>query len=135
MDDEVRPTSSETSWWQIEVFDETVGRMDYCNYALKIYDHALNKDVNLKNEERKFYFEPVVQLNHLSARSYFNNNSQKPEMTFQVNMWSDSVRNRVHKFLSEDLNFGPLNIKSVRVLPIYKVMIYSEDTYTSQFFL
>ena len=100
--------------------------MDYDTYTVKIYDHASNKKMDVKTEDKKYYFEPIGQLNHLSAQSAFNNISKKPEMTFNVNMWSDTVRNAVHKFISDDLKLGPVNINLVRVLPLDRVMIYNE---------
>ncbi len=122
---DVKDTSS-ASWVKLEISDRVIGYMDYDTYTIKIYDHSSNKDIHVKNEDKKYYFEPVSQLNQLSAQSYFNNISRKPEMTFNVNMWSDTVRNAVHKFISDDLKLGPVNINLVRVLPLDRVMMYSE---------
>ena len=41
-------------------------------------------------------------------------------------MWNDTVRNAVHRFISDDLKLGPVNINLVRVLPLDRVMMYSE---------
>jgi len=118
--------TSSTSWAKLEISDHVIGYMDYDIYTVKIYDHASNKDVNVRNEEKKYYFEPIGQLDHRSAKSVFNNISKKAEMTFNVNMWSDSIRSSVHKFIADDLKRGPVNINLVRVLPMDRVMLFKE---------
>jgi len=118
--------SSFASWAKLEISDHVIGYMDYDTCTIKIYDHASNRDINIKNEEKKYYFEPIGQLDHFSAKSAFNNISNKAEMIFHVNMWSDSIRNAVHKFISDDLKRGPVNINLVRVLPMDRVMIFNE---------
>ena len=119
---------SYASWPKLEISDKVIGYMDYDTYTVKIYDHASNKDENIKKEEKKYYFEPIGQLDHLSAKSDFNNVSavKTPEMVFKVNMWSDTIRNEVHKFISEGLQLSPVNINLVRVLPLDRVMVYNE---------
>jgi len=114
------------SWAKLEISDDVIGYMDYDTYTVKIYDHASNKDVNKKSEEKKYYFEPFGQLDHQSAKSFFNNISEKAEMTFNVNMWNDNLRNAVHRFLSDNLKLGPVNINLVRVLPMDRVMLFNE---------
>ncbi len=48
-------------------------------------------------------------------------------MTFNVNMWDDAVRDAVYKFISEDMELGPVNKNFVRVLPLDNVaMMYNE---------
>jgi len=118
--------TSSASWAKLEISDHVIGYMDYDSYTVKIYDHASNKNPNIKNEEKKYYFEPIGQLDHRTAKSAFNNISKKAEMTFNVNMWSDSIRNAVHKFITDDLKLGPVNINLVRVLPMDKVMLFNE---------
>jgi len=119
--------TTSTSWAKLEISDRVIGYMDYDTYTVKIFDHALNKDVNMKNEKKKYYFEPIGQLNHLSAESSYNNVSKKYEMTFNVNMWDDAVRDAVYKFISEDMELGPVNKNFVRVLPLDNVaMMYNE---------
>lgn len=92
---DVKDTFPSTSWMKLEILDRVIGYMDYETYTIKIYDHTPIKEIHLKNEDKKYYFEPIGQLNQLSAQSAFNNISRKPEMTFNVNMWSDTVRNAV----------------------------------------
>lgn len=114
-----------SSWAKLEISDVVIGSMDYDTYQVKIYNHASNKDVDMNNVEKKYYFEPIGQLDHLSAKSNFNNVSKTAEMTFKINMWTDQIRADVHKFLSDDLKLGPVNINLVRVLPLDEVMIFS----------
>jgi len=115
------------SWAKLEISDHVIGYMDYDIYTVKIYDHASNnKDLNVKNEDKKYYFEPIGQLDHRTAKSAYNNISKKAEMTFNVNMWSDIIRNSVHKFIADDLKRGPVNINLVRVLPMDRVMLFNE---------
>ncbi len=102
------------SWAKLEISaDHVIGYMDYDTYTIKIYDHASNKEMNMKNEEKKYYFEPIGQRDHLSAKSAVNNVSNQAEMIFHINMWSDSIRNAVHKFISNDLKQGTVNINIV----------------------
>jgi len=57
------------SWAKLEISaDHVIGYMDYDTYTIKIYDHASNKEMNMKNEEKKYYFEPIGQIDHLSAK-------------------------------------------------------------------
>ena len=116
---------SSESWAKLQVSDDVIGTMDYDSYSIKIYGHAKNKDIATKNEDKKYYFEPIGQLNHRSAQSAFNNITKKAEMTFNVNMWSDAVRSKAHRFLSKKLKLDPVNKNLVRVLPLEKVMITS----------
>ncbi len=46
-------------------------------------------------------------------------------MTFNVNMWDDTVRDAVHKFISDGLNLGPVNKNLINVLPLDNVVLYS----------
>ena len=50
---------SSSSWAKLEISDRVIGYMDYDTYTVKIYDHASNKDMNKKSEEKKYYFEPI----------------------------------------------------------------------------
>lgn len=69
--------TSSGSWTMLEISDRVIGNMDYDNYGIKIYDHVSNKDANKKNIEKKYFFEPIGQLDHHSAKSAFNNFSKK----------------------------------------------------------
>ena len=119
---------SSTSWAKLEISNRVIGEMNYNTYTVKIYGHSSNKDVNLPNQKKKYYFEPIGQLNHKSAKSTFNNVSKKYEMTFDVNMWDDTIRDAVHKFISDDLDLGPVNKHLVGVLPLDNVMIMYKST-------
>jgi len=124
---------SSTSWAKLEISDRVIGYMDYDTYTVKIFEHNSNKGVNMTNEKKKYYFEPIGQLNHLSAESTFNNVSKKYEMTFNINMWDDTVRDAVHKFISDDMKMGPVNKNLVRVLPLDNVVMYNEVEQSKNF--
>jgi len=115
--------TSSSSWEKLEISNRVVGEMNYNTYTIKIYGHASNNDVNKKNERKKYYFEPICQLDHFSAESAFNNVSKKYEMSFNVNMWDDTIRDAVHTFISDDLDLGPVNKHLVGVLPLDNVMV------------
>ena len=114
-----------SSWSKFQISDDVIGTMDYDRYSIKIYGHTKNKDNTTKNEDKKYYFEPTGQLIHRSARSIYNNITKMAEMNFYVNMWSDDVRTKVHRFISDDLKLGPVNKDLVRILPVEKAMIIS----------
>lgn len=114
-----------TSWEKLEISNRVIGEMNYNTFTVKIYGHATNNDFNKKNEEKKYYFEPIGQLDHQSAESAFNNVSKKYEMSFNVNMWDDTVRDAVHKFISDDLHLGPVNKHLVGVLPLDHLVMYN----------
>ncbi len=118
---------SSSSWAKLEVSDHVIGHMDSGNFSTKIYDHASNKDSNTKKEDKKYFFEPLGLLDHLSAKSVLNRNSKKNEMIFEVIMWDVNMRNAVHDFISNGIKRAPVNIELVRVLPLDRVMAFSED--------
>ena len=121
----VNRQATDSSWAKLQVSDNVLATMDYDNYALKIFPHAINKDLTTKNEDKKYYFEPIGQLNHLSASAKLNPVSGKAETSFRVEMWNDDVRTAVYNFLAKNPKNLPITADNVRVLPLEKVMIYT----------
>jgi len=57
-------------------FGEIQFSSQYGGYEIKVYPHLRDKG--------RFYFEPIAQLNHTSAKSFFGNMKKKPHMKFYV---------------------------------------------------
>ena len=114
---------SSQSWSQIEVSDSVLGALDYDNYEILLYEHARNFQ-DIPGNQKIFFFAPIVQLNQMSAISYYNKLTRKSEMSFNVLMWNEALKIAVQKFISSNLN-RPVNMFQIRILPFDTISLFS----------
>lgn len=77
--------------------------MPYQTYRINIYEHATN-DLPLFKGLKRYFYAPIVLLDHASAYSSFNNVTREPEMRFRVEMWNDNIENEIVKYVSDFTN-------------------------------
>ena len=95
---------------------------------LKIYEHAANqhnKAAELNKTTRssgKYFYTPISLLDTESARSSYNNVTNRTELEFRVEMWNDDVEAKVSDWIKE--NHDPqVNTNFVQVIPFEKMVL------------
>ena len=73
--------------------------MPYGTYRVNIYEHQ-NNNMPGFNGTKRFFYAPIVLLDHVSAYSVYNNVTKEPEMRFRVEMWNEQVEAEVIKYIS-----------------------------------
>lgn len=73
--------------------------MPYGNYRINIYEHQSNNMPGFNGTKRYFY-APIVLLDHQSAFSEYNNVTQEPELKFRIEMWNDEVEDEIGKYIT-----------------------------------
>jgi hypothetical protein len=89
----------DSSWTKLQISPNSIGSMPYGDYRINIYEHAANKDPGF-NGTKRYYYAPIVLINHQSAYSSFNNVSKEPEMRFRITMWNEPVELEIVKYVS-----------------------------------
>ncbi len=49
--------------------------------------------------QKRYYYAPIVLLDHQSAYSSFNNVTNEPELRFRVEMWNNDVEDKIAKYI------------------------------------
>lgn len=73
--------------------------MPYNSYRINIYEHSNNNMPGFHGPKR-YYYAPIVLLDHSSAYSYYNNVTNEPELLFQVEMWNEDVEEKIVKYIN-----------------------------------
>jgi hypothetical protein len=71
--------------------------MPYGDYRINIYEHSANKEPGF-NGTKRYYYAPIVLINHQSAFSSFNNVTKQFEMRFRIAMWNEPVELEIVKY-------------------------------------
>ena len=75
--------------------------MEYGNFLIEIYEHANNHKATTIENQKKYFYSPLALLDNKSANSSYNRITNRPEMSFRVEMWNDKVQNEVVQHLNE----------------------------------
>ena len=73
--------------------------MPYGTYRINIYEHAHN-NMPTFNGPKRYFYAPIVLLDHQSAYSSYNNVTKEPEMRFRVEMWNNDVEEKIAKYIN-----------------------------------
>ena len=87
------------SWSKLQISPNSIGSMPYGDYRINIYEHSANKEPGF-NGTKRFYYAPIVLVNHQSASSSFNNVTKEFEMRFRVIMWNEPVELEIVKYVN-----------------------------------
>ena len=98
--------------------------MEYGNFLIEIYEHANNHKATTIQNQKKYFYSPLALLDNKSANSSYNRITNRPEMSFRVEMWNDKVQNEVVKHLNEIVGHE-IKSNKVRVIPLEKVILSS----------
>jgi len=110
--DKCTPDDSVTSF---QFFD--LAPLDDVN--VRIYRHTSNKD--------KFYFAPLVLLDHTSSTSFRNNVTYQNEMSFYVEMWTDELHQQIADYVS-DVTALSTRKNQIAILPFDQVIVQFPDS-------
>lgn len=88
------------SWSRLKVSPEELGSMPYGDFSINIYGHTANERQELSNVTKRYYYVPVCELIHKSAKSFFNNVIKKAQVRFRVEMWNAHISNSVLEYTS-----------------------------------
>ena len=81
------------------IYKSRLTSMPYGTYRVNIYEHQ-NNNMPGFNGKKRFFYAPIVLLDHVSAYSVYNNVTKEPEMRFRVEMWNEQVEAEVIKYIS-----------------------------------
>jgi len=68
-------------------------------FRINIYKHSRNNNMSGVNEKKRFFYAPIVLLDHQSAYSSFNNVTNEPELRFRIEMWNKQVEEQIAKHI------------------------------------
>ncbi len=106
-----------SSWARLQIGSNAMASMPYGTYRINIYEHANNNNPTFKGTKRYFY-APIVLLDHQSAYSSYNNVTKEPELRFRVEMWNNDVEEKITKYISLLTN------KTVTISQVYVPIKY-----------
>jgi len=110
----------ESFWSKLQISSRELGSMPYEDYGISIYGHSENTIKT--NDEKQYFYAPISQLLHKSAKASFNNVSKQHEVLFPIQMWSEELEEKLRKY-TEKLVKHPVEKERIRVLPIEKVKL------------
>ena len=93
------PSGDDDSWTKLQISPNSIGSMPYGDYRINIYEHSVNKEPGFNGTKRYFY-APIVLINHQSACSSFNNVTKEFEMRFRIVMWNEPVELEIVKYVN-----------------------------------
>jgi hypothetical protein len=99
--------------------------VEYGNFLIEIYEHVNNHRTTTTASEKKYFYAPLVLLDHTSAISIYNNVTKQPEMRFRIEMWNDKVQNIVVEHLKKIVS-QEIQPDNVRVIPLERVILISD---------
>ena len=118
------PGAFSSSWAKLQISPDTLSSMEYGNFLIEIYEHANNHKATTIENQKKYFYSPLALLDNKSANSSYNRITNRPEMSFRVEMWNDKVQNEVVKHLNEIVGHE-IKSNKVRVIPLEKVILSS----------
>ena len=118
------PGAFSSSWAKLQISPDTLSSMEYGNFLIEIYEHANNHKATTIENQKKYFYSPLALLDNKSANSSYNRITNRPEMSFRVEMWNDKVQNEVVQHLNEIVGHE-IKSNKVRVIPLEKVILSS----------
>ena len=73
--------------------------MPYGTYRINIYEHQNNLMPGFNGTKRYFY-APIILLDHESAYSIYNNLTKEPQLRFRIEMWNLEVEKSVGEYVA-----------------------------------
>lgn len=103
--------------------------MTYGGVGIDIYPHAKNEQTPLStaSSSNQYYYAPLGLLNYKSAVSSVNTiaiSSEKNQMTFDVEMWNDDMKEAVVDWIKQNKD-NKVNENLVRITPFEQVALHS----------
>lgn len=77
-------SSSPSSWAKLQISPDTLGSMEFMQFAIDVYEHADNHKPTTPKDRCKYYFAPISLLDHTSAVSFLNSVTNQAEMRFCI---------------------------------------------------
>ena len=128
-----RNEASSHSWSQLEISPNIVGSVRYANFRVDVYEHARNSKMDNNDKQsqqcscgieyKKYYYKPIAMLDSNSAHSSYNNVTNRPEMTFWIEMWNDNVEKAVNDWVNKHKFGNKLIGNQVEVIPFEKIIM------------
>ena len=127
----------DSSWAQLEISPNVVGSVRYANFRVNIYEHARNNNNKQTHrcdiENKKYYYTPIAMLDSQSADSSYNNVTNRPEMTFSIELWNDQIEKTVTDWVQR--KFGDSSSvyeNQIQVIPFEKLILTSSSSSTEE---
>ena len=121
----LRQATATSSWAKLQISPNSVGSMPYSNFRVNIFNNTNTLQGNLKGNN-KYYYAPICVLDNLSAVSYFNNVTQRPELNFKIWFWNDDIQSKVVSFIQTQLD-STAKASMVQVIPFEKLTLTTAD--------
>jgi len=118
-----------SSWAQLEISPEIVGSVPYTSFRINIYEHARNTKMH-----KKYYYVPIAMLdsNNNGRRSSYNNVTNRPEMTFWIELRNDNVEKAVNDWLNKRNLGDQITVNQVEVIPFEKLIMTSASSWSEE---
>ena len=80
--------------------------MTYGDFHIAIYEHSHNTrgKVSSTGYAKKYYYAPIVLLDHNSANCTINSLSSKAEVKFRIELWNEDVRTKVRRWIRKEID-------------------------------
>lgn len=105
---------------------DVLSYMQFGQYRLKIYKALATNRLSTDIVTEKFFYDPICVLNHHSAVSFIQNQTNQPAgVRFKIDMWNEEMEEEVVKFIT---NFVGRQIRpeQVSVFPFENVFLSSK---------
>ena len=74
--------------------------MPYGTYRINIYEHQHNL-MPFFNGTKRYFYAPIILLDHASAYSVYNNVTDGPQLRFRIEMWNLDVEKSVIDYIKK----------------------------------